>query len=322
MAACSIIYWSIVVPIVTYGSEVWVLSSSEVEDLRAFQRYVGRRCQRYPKRSPNYSAYVPLGWMSIHRVIQVKKLMFLRTILVMEDNDICKRILVHRAEEFCNNIEIGRRNEFCSPIFDILSTSIQVDLFDIYMRMVRTGCTFSKAEWRKKVWEKVWLKEDEDCSLLYKQPHQNYLLFEITEKPYYLIWWILADLFPEKTYMCEIMASLVCDTSLLRSTDYRLKRKTLNSKMCDKCSLGILESVRHLVMQCPFFSDESNAMFTALGNLNNDIANRVINDPTEYFNIVMGKQPDYATCEEMIDIWLLTGFHISKLFKRAIFGRR
>ena len=63
-------------------------------------------------------------------------------------------------------------------------------------------------------------------------------------------------------------------------------------------------------------------MFTALGNLNNDIANRVINDPTEYFNIVMGKQPDYATCEEMIDIWLLTGFHISKLFKRAIVGRR
>ena len=49
---------------------------------------MGRKCQRFPKRSPNYSAYIPLGWMSIDRVVQVKKLMFLRTILVMADDDI------------------------------------------------------------------------------------------------------------------------------------------------------------------------------------------------------------------------------------------
>ena len=144
----------------------------------------------------------------------------------MTDDDICKRILTVRANDFCANLEIGMRNEFSSPIFDILNTSVQVDLFDICMRMIRTGCYFSKSEWRKLVWEKVWVKEDEDCSLMYKQPHQNYKLFEITGKPYYLVWWSLADLYPKKIKMCETMASLVCDTSLLRSTDYRLKKKT------------------------------------------------------------------------------------------------
>ena len=51
------------------GRELWVLKGEEIEELRKFQRYIGRRCQRYPKRSPNYSAYTPLGWMSIDRVI-------------------------------------------------------------------------------------------------------------------------------------------------------------------------------------------------------------------------------------------------------------
>ena len=124
MAVCSISYWSIVIPIVTYGCEVWVLRGDEIEMLRKFQRYIGRRCQRFPKRSPNYSAYSPLGWLSIDRVIQIKKLMFLRTILVMEDDDICKRILFNRAKVFADNLEMSRQNAHYSPIFDIVDISI------------------------------------------------------------------------------------------------------------------------------------------------------------------------------------------------------
>ena len=321
MSACSIIYWAIIVPIVTYGSEIWVLSSGEIEELRKFQRYVGRKCQRFPKRSPNYSAYMPLGWMSLDRVVQVKKLMFLRTILVMADDDICKRILSVRAEEFCNDLATGRINAFSSPIFDLLNTSIQVDLFNIVMRMIRTGCYFSKSEWRKLVWEKVWIMEDEDCIIMYKQPHQNYLLFNITDKPYFLVWWILAGLYPRRIRMCETMAALVCETGLLRSTDYRLKKKSFSYKICVRCEHGMIESIWHLVMQCPYFSEESGEIFKFLGGLNNEVADRVMNDPTEYFNILMGKQPDYASFDEMKQIWLMSGSVICRLYRRAISGR-
>ena len=318
MKACSVIFWSIIVPIVTYGSELWVLSSSEIEEIRKFQRYVGRRCQRFPKRSPNYSSYSPLGWLSLDRLIQVKKLMFLRTILVMGDEDICKRILVNRAEEFCDNRNTCMRNEFASPIFDILNTCLQVDLFDVCMRMVRTGCYLSKAEWRKVVWKKVWAKEDEDCMLLYKQPHQNYLLFQITGNSYFLVWWILADLFPSKMRMCETMASLVCDTSLLRSTDYRLKKQTPSMRACDKCQLGTPESVWHLVMQCPYYEDLSSELFASIEHLGTEVATRLINDPPQYFNVIMGKQPEYASFEEMIEIWFISGAAVCSMFKRAI----
>ena len=126
--------------------------------------------------------------MSIDRVIQVKNLLFLRTILVEEDEDLGKIILANRARAFAYNPVAGRANEYSSPISVLLNTSAQVDLFEICMRMIVNGCYYSKREWKEIVWKKVWSKEDDDCALMYKQPHQKYLLFEITDKPYYLVW--------------------------------------------------------------------------------------------------------------------------------------
>ena len=128
-------------------------------------------------------------------------------------------------------------------------------------------------------------------------------------------------MYPEKMRMCEIMASLVCDTSLLRSTDYRLKNKSFSTKVCDKCELGVLESVKHLVMQCPFYSNESSELFYAISRLDSETAKRVINEPQQYFMTLMGKQPEGASFEEMLDVWMLAGETISRLYKSAIYGR-
>ena len=42
MKVCSTLFWTIIAPIVTYGCEVWVMRSDEIEILRKFQR-MGRR---------------------------------------------------------------------------------------------------------------------------------------------------------------------------------------------------------------------------------------------------------------------------------------
>ena len=91
--------------------------------------------------------------------------------------------------------------------------------------------------------------------------------------------------------------------------------------MCDKCDLGILESVKHLVMQCPFYSEESCELFNAISRLDSEAANRVVKEPQQYFKVTMGKQPDYASFEEMLDVWMLSGDAISRLYKGAINGR-
>ena len=61
MKTCSTIVWTLIIPVLTYGCELWILKGKDIEILRKFQRQIGRRCQRFPSKSPNHSAYSPLG---------------------------------------------------------------------------------------------------------------------------------------------------------------------------------------------------------------------------------------------------------------------
>ena len=82
--------------------------------------------------------------------------------------------------------------------------------------------------------------------------------------------------------MCEAMASLVCNSSQLKSPIYRLKRKTFRRKICNKCDLGIVEDIKHLEMQCPYYNDERIELQESLGSLNSEIATRVMNDSQNF----------------------------------------
>ena len=55
--------------------------------------------------------------------------------------------------------------------------------------------------------------------------------------------------------MCEEMASVGWDTSLLKFTDYKLKGQTFSHNISNRCDVGIIESI-HFVVQCLFYSNE------------------------------------------------------------------
>ena len=57
MRACSLLFWSFIVPMVTFASELWDLKDSDIELLENFQRYTGRRIQRFPMSSPRETRF-------------------------------------------------------------------------------------------------------------------------------------------------------------------------------------------------------------------------------------------------------------------------
>ena len=318
---CATLFWSIVIPVTTYGSELWVLKGSEIEKIRKFQREIGRRCQRFPDRSPNHSAYTALGWLSIDRMIQVKKLMFLRTITNLEEDAICKKVLITSAQRYTANFERSQINEANSPIYDMLNTAKKVGLLDICMNTIINGHFYTKQEWKNIVWQTIWHKEDEDCFLLYTQPKPDNILFNVIENTYYLIWWRISDIMPEKTRMCEILASIVCDTSLLKATDYRLKKKTGGFKMCERCYLGCTENARHIIMQCPFYTTQRTNMFNEIEQNSEFWTNNVVNQGHDILHILLGKQPEGILFEEFVNILLISGKYICDIYKSVITGR-
>ena len=97
MRACSFIFWSLIVPITTFASELWVMKDNDIKFLEDFERYAGRRLQRYPYCSPKETAFAGLGWMRLENFIAAKKLIFVRTVTVGTMKALLERFLFREA---------------------------------------------------------------------------------------------------------------------------------------------------------------------------------------------------------------------------------
>ena len=100
MMSCNLIFWSVVIPILTFGSVIWVLSDKDHENIQIFQRYAGRRVQRFPQRSPNMTSFFGLGWIKINTYIMIKKALFIMTILRLETPNIIKDVFLLRLDNY------------------------------------------------------------------------------------------------------------------------------------------------------------------------------------------------------------------------------
>ena len=65
-------------------------------------------------------------------------------------------------------------------------------------------------------------------------------------------------------------AKMVCEASLLKASDARLRKKSVAGRFCDKCDLGIEETAKHNVMQCPYFEEDRKVMLDEMTNLGCD----------------------------------------------------
>ena len=202
----------------TYASELWILKDNDIRILEAFQRYTGRKVQKFPHRFPNETSFVGLGWMrlELYTSIYVKKLLFVRTVSILDDTVLYKSIFIARARQFDNDRDYGFENPKNSPCFDILKVAYLFDLYEDVMRIITGAAFFSKQMWRNLVWSKAWALENRDWdfrSCLFKATTN---IKHLKNDVHYLIWWQIPDNRPDLMANCETMAKLVCKTSKLK----------------------------------------------------------------------------------------------------------
>ena len=321
MKACNILYWSLISPILTYGAEIWILKANDIEALDKYQRYAGRRIQRFPTFCPNETSFKGLGWIRTENFIYAKKLIFIRTILIRNNDCIFKRIVKVRSVQFNNNMMAGMENEHDSPVFDILRVSVIFNMYDIIMNMVHHDHIYNKVQWRKMVWQRAWEVEDNDWqfSVIF---HNTMSLLNMTNSgARYLTWWHVADAFPAYIKNCEIMSKLVCRTSRLKSDDYRYKGSSFYSKSCSLCNLVGYENVEHMVMSCPYNQDLRTYMFN---ELNTSVESRLIwrqINAHETLKIILGGKKEDIDFEDMIPIWCITCVWVTRMYIRTINDR-
>ena len=135
MIACNLIFWAVIIPIVTFGSELWILSEQDNENLMRFQRYAGRRIQRFPKRSPSTTSFFGLGWIRLTTYVLIKKLLFIMTLLRTDAQNVIRTIFVSRLNHYIANLEISNANRFKSPTFDLLNACSKLGLLNLVENM-------------------------------------------------------------------------------------------------------------------------------------------------------------------------------------------
>ena len=248
----------------------------------------------------------------------IYKLMFLRTMLVLDDDAICKRVLIERANEYTLDVNKSKANDFDSPIFEILNTSRDVGLYETCMSMILRGQMYTKNQWKKVVWNAIWRMEDEDCETLYKNARVMPTLFSVIDKTFYMIWWIMADNAPKQVKMCEKMVAMVTDSSLLKGHDLRLKNASHWSKTCERCDLGLIEDLKHIVLQCPFYEEHRGNMYREIAHLQCEEITDAMSNPQDTYSLLLGRQPDNMSVENMIRLCNITGKWITNIYESVI----
>ena len=322
MKSCNIIFWGIVISIVTFGSELWFLSDKDYEELSMFQRQIGRCIQRFPSRSPNCSSFYGLGWLRITTYILVKKLLFALSILRLDPENIVRKIFTLKVKLYHENNLVHGQNDNKSPTFDILNQAKKAGVYNLIHGMA-TGTTqlISKCAWSKIVWSKAWQLDDLYWYTTNILNRNNDLIIRLEQKTMYLPWWDLCDNITNMTGVCETMSRLICHASRLKIDDQRLKSLSPINKMCPNCDMFITEDLFHIIMQCPYNEVKISETLKRITDLGTDVKDAFKEKPEEVFNWLIGKSIPNIDTDTMQKIRIIAGTDISFIYWRICIER-
>ena len=313
MSTCSMIYWTVVVPTLCFGCEIWILKQKDLDILNDFQNYAAKRIQRLHPRSRNITCRACLGWLHIVKLIKVKKMMFCRTIFVMRGRSPIRDVFITKMKDLEQQV-MPIPNQYDSPVTDMLNISFELGIMRHIVDFTN-GNIMSKNKWRGIVWESAWRQEVSEWQEGVDNSQALSILSKVVEGPAYSIWWQLSDKSPMLVGKCEIMVKLLCKCSLLKGDDIRLRRGTIASRMCIQCEMACPEDTMHMVMQCPSHDELRRNMWEEIDTLNYDI------DQAEYFPTVMGKFLPEIDFDDMCRLWVISCTHIVKMYYNTLNSR-
>ena len=190
--------------------------------------------------------------------------MFIRTILIMQDDELPRQIFCERARMYFNDEIVGQENRYDSSVFDLLNVCSTFGMLIYVRNMIDRNHIYPKHIWKGMIWKRGWELEDVYWRIE-KQLHRSLdLLCGVSTSTRYLPWWTISDKYPGCVRDCEILVKLTCHASTLRGDDFKLKNQAGIVKMCTLCNSFEIEDVRHFLLRCPYFHCERTNMLNEI----------------------------------------------------------
>ena len=102
----------------------------------------------------------------------------------------------------------------------------------------------------------------------------------------------------------------------------RLKKHTLAAKFCEHCDLSAVDDANHLVMQCPSLQGMREQMFDEIRELPDGTGALMLDHCDDVFSILIGRQKEDFTIEQMEKIWMISGKYINDMYRLSLRRRK
>ena len=322
MQACCIIFWSVVIPVLTFGAEIWCLNDNDINDILSFQRFAGRRVQRFPHRTPRHSSFYGLGWIRITTFILIKKLLFALSIIKLDENNVICQVFCNSVDSFMSDVDQHRNNINHSPVYDLCISCEKFGLLNTMTSMLSGAVPIpSKKKWSEIVWKKGWELDDNYWRAINTMNKENDLLSSIMSGNRYLAWWQMTDIVHYMIKECECVAKILCHTSLLKCDDYCLKGQPPSGKVCELCDLYAAENIHHLLMQCPGMYTEQLHMHEQIVCVIPEMRQKFADEPSRVFFWLLGRNIPDLSEECHMKFRCIAGKWIYKMYHKAVLNR-
>ena len=254
--------------------------------------------------------------------VYVKKLLFIRTILVLDETSIYREAFQKRAVQFMENRKECLQNKYDSPVFDLLKVAMIFGVFDDVMRMMAGTIVYEKSAWKRKVWQLAWELDDVDWRHRITFFKSTNLLKGVMNNVNYFTWWKLADERPQLMRQCEDLSKLVCNSSRLKSTDPRFKAVSPVNRMCTLCDAYAIEDVQHVVLHCTFFDSTRLEMNEKISDLSDNAGNIILGNARNILHTLLGAQCRMVSQKANLDFQAITVVYISKMYRIVLKERK
>lgn len=246
-ATMSKLYWSLCVPKMTYGMEVWPISIQSNNAMEKVHNHVAKCIQGLPEQTSDPACHATLGWRTIESHVDVVSLMFLWQLLSLPVFCIYNQIVISRITDF----RFGRRllnSETPSPIGNLYRIATKYGLTEAIHNMLDTGHMPPRNKWRSIVNSAVSdlqvVRWRMSC-LMYKKL-SNLMMY--VPEPFLVQWWHVCKSRPDLTKKCKAIISLIVGEHNLGCGKGKF---TNNSKLCQLCDYYVEESIPHFLLECP-----------------------------------------------------------------------
>jgi len=237
------VWWSMVVPVLNYGSEMW--GATKFIEAERVQLEAGRRLLGVSRTTASAVVRGDLGWWTMRAHRDMKMLMYWARLVRMDDTRLVKQVYRYRKKQNAKRV-----NDWCSLV---QKTLVSLDIGHVW----QSELVGDEGAWKKLLKASIQAREEKEWKARVEiQPKLRLyrtLKFNLHQEEYLHV---IKDREERR-----LITALRVGTNVLAVETGRWKGEALEERTCSACATGNIENELHFLLDCSAYERERRRLY-------------------------------------------------------------